>query len=76
MVVPELFEVREVAAWWFAKRPLYRDMLVAQFSADLPAGDTIKVRNAADGASARAVTAASLIPMFFMVVLRDSAGDQ
>ena len=42
------FEVREVAAWWFAKRPLYRDMLVAQFSADLPAGDTIKVRNAAD----------------------------
>ena len=42
------FEVREVAAWWFAKRPLYRDMLVAQFSADLPSGDTIKVRNAAD----------------------------
>jgi HEAT repeat protein len=40
--------VREVAAWWFAKRPALRDMLATQFSADLPRGDTIKVRNAAD----------------------------
>jgi HEAT repeat protein len=42
------YEVREVAAWWFAKRPALKDMLAAQFSADLPRGDTIKVRNAAD----------------------------
>jgi HEAT repeats len=40
--------VREVAAWWFAKRPTLRDMLAVQFSSDLPRGDTIKVRNAAD----------------------------
>jgi hypothetical protein len=40
--------VREVAAWWFAKRPALRDMLATQFSADLPSGNTIKVRNAAD----------------------------
>ncbi|MBC7974339.1 MAG: hypothetical protein H7138_05085, partial [Myxococcales bacterium] len=41
-------EVREVAAWWFAKRPALRDMLATQFSADLPRGSTLKVRNAAD----------------------------
>jgi HEAT repeat protein len=40
--------VREVAAWWFAKRPVLKDMLATQFSSDLPRGDTIKVRNAAD----------------------------
>lgn len=42
------FAVREVAAWWFAKRPTLKDMLAVQFSSDLPRGDTIKVRNAAD----------------------------
>jgi hypothetical protein len=42
------FAVREVAAWWFARRPALRDMLVSQFAADLPHGDTVKVRNAAD----------------------------
>jgi len=40
--------VREVAAWWFARRPALRDMLVNQFAADLPRGTTIQVRNAAD----------------------------
>jgi hypothetical protein len=40
--------VREVAAWWFARRPALKDMLVSQFAADLPHGDTVKVRNAAD----------------------------
>ncbi len=40
--------VREVAAWWFGRRPALRDMLVDGFVADLPHGDTIKVRNAAD----------------------------
>lgn len=42
------FEVREVAAWWFAKRPAFRDMLATQFLDDLPHGDTTRVRNAAD----------------------------
>jgi len=42
------YEVREVAAWWFAKRPALKDMLATQFVGDLPHGDTIKVRNAAD----------------------------
>jgi len=42
------FAVREVAAWWFARRPALKDMLASQFVDDLPTGDTIKVRNAAD----------------------------
>jgi HEAT repeat protein len=42
------YPVREVAAWWFGRRPALRDMLVDGFVADLPHGDTVKVRNAAD----------------------------
>ncbi len=42
------YDVREVAAWWFSRRPGLRDMLVDGFVADLPHGDTTKVRNAAD----------------------------
>jgi HEAT repeat protein len=42
------FAVREVAAWWFARRPALKDMLVSQFSDELSTGDTTKVRNAAD----------------------------
>lgn len=42
------YSVREVAAWWFSRRPGLRDMLVDGFVADLPHGDTTKVRNAAD----------------------------
>jgi len=42
------FAVREVAAWWFARRPALRDMLASQFVDDLPHGDATKVRNAAD----------------------------
>src|ERR1043166_8443768 len=42
------FAVREVAAWWFARRPALKDMLASQFLDDLPKGDSIKVRNAAD----------------------------
>jgi len=42
------YSVREVAAWWFAKRPALKDMLASQFVSDLPRGDTVKVRNAAD----------------------------
>jgi HEAT repeat protein len=42
------YAVREVAAWWFSRRPGLRDMLVDGFVADLPHGDTTRVRNAAD----------------------------
>lgn len=48
------YEVREVAGWWFAKRPVLRDQLVVGFEEDLKSGDATAVRNAADfiGASA------------------------
>lgn len=42
------YEVRAVAAWWFAKRPALKKMLAEQFDADLLTGGTVKVRNAAD----------------------------
>lgn len=42
------YEVREVAAWWFAKRPALKDMLAEQFTAELASGNTVAVRNAAD----------------------------
>lgn len=42
------WEVREVAAWWFAKRVAFKDMLVPGFLDDLASGGTTKVRNAAD----------------------------
>jgi hypothetical protein len=42
------YAVREVAAWWFGKRPGLANMLVPGFEADLANGDSIHVRNAAD----------------------------
>jgi HEAT repeat protein len=42
------YEVRAVAAWWFAKRPALKKMLAEQFDGDLLTGGTVKVRNAAD----------------------------
>ena len=42
------YAVREVAGWWFAKRPALRDMLVTQFEDDLAGTDSVRVRNAAD----------------------------
>ncbi len=42
------YAVREVAGWWFAKRPALRDMLATQFEDDLGLSDSIRVRNAAD----------------------------
>ncbi len=42
------YEVREVAGWWFAKRPGLSKPLAEGFVADLASGDTIAVRNAAD----------------------------
>lgn len=40
--------VREVAAWWFAKRPGLHKQFAAQFLTELASGDSIQVRNAAD----------------------------
>lgn len=42
------YEVREVAGWWFARRPGLQDMLSQQFLGELPTGNSIQVRNAAD----------------------------
>ncbi|MGN6105394.1 MAG: HEAT repeat domain-containing protein [Kofleriaceae bacterium] len=42
------YQVREVAAWWFAKRPAMKKMLAEQFDAELLTGDSVAVRNAAD----------------------------
>lgn len=40
-------EVRQVAAWWFAKRPGLKTMMIAQMVDDLAGGSTL-ARNAAD----------------------------
>lgn len=42
------YAVREVAAWWFARRPYHKDQLSAESIATLESGDSIAVRNAAD----------------------------
>ncbi|MDB4955019.1 MAG: lyase domain protein repeat-containing protein [Myxococcales bacterium] len=42
------FAVREVAAWWFAKRPQMRELMASQMIDDLGTGDSFHVRNAAD----------------------------
>ncbi len=42
------YAVREVAGWWFAKRPALRDMLATGFVEDLAGSDSVRVRNAAD----------------------------
>jgi len=42
------FAVREVAAWWFAKRPGLAKVMSEQMKGELVSGDLIHVRNAAD----------------------------
>jgi HEAT repeat protein len=42
------YQVREVAGWWFAKRPGLKTVMVTGFIGDLANGDSVKVRNAAD----------------------------
>jgi HEAT repeat protein len=42
------YAVREVAAWWFAKRPQLQEAMAASFQSDLTSSDSIRVRNAAD----------------------------
>jgi HEAT repeat protein len=48
MTTDDRLAVREVAAWWFAKRPGLQKEMAKQFIVDLGKGDTIQVRNAAD----------------------------
>ncbi len=42
------YAVREVAAWWLAKRPALKTAFANQFTIELAIGDTLQVRNAAD----------------------------
>ena len=42
------FEVRQVAAWWFAKRPGAAQQLAKTFKGELTTAGSIDVRNAAD----------------------------
>lgn len=42
------YDVRAVAAWWFAKRPALAHALAEQFQPELLSSSPIKVRNAAD----------------------------
>ncbi|MEM9493413.1 MAG: HEAT repeat domain-containing protein [Myxococcota bacterium] len=44
----ERYEVREVAAWWFARRPAQKTELAERSLAQLAVGDSIATRNAAD----------------------------
>ncbi len=48
LLADERYEVREVAAWWFARRAAEKKALTAQSLATLSSGGTIEVRNAAD----------------------------
>jgi HEAT repeat protein len=42
------YPVREVAGWWFAKRPQLEKQMATQMKLDLQVGDAVHVRNAAD----------------------------
>jgi HEAT repeat protein len=42
------FAVREVAAWWFAKRPGLAKVMSDSMKQDLVSGDSLRARNAAD----------------------------
>lgn len=48
LVEHDRLEVREVAAWWFAKRPGAKQQLATTFKTELVSGGSIDVRNAAD----------------------------
>jgi len=48
LVDHDRYEVREAAAWWFAKRPSVNAVMTAQMVSDLSGTDSVSVRNAAD----------------------------
>ena len=67
------YQVREVAAWWFAKRPAMKKMLAEQFDGELLTGGTLAVRNAADFLGAtRTYTA---LPNLGAAIRRDVGAD-
>lgn len=68
------YAVREVAAWWFAKRPALQNMVAVTMVDDLANGGTIKVRNAADFLG-RSVTYTSL-PNLRAAIHRDNIGPE
>ncbi|HEY1555231.1 MAG TPA: HEAT repeat domain-containing protein [Kofleriaceae bacterium] len=42
------YKLREVAGWWYAKRPVLAQQMLVQMKADLVSGDAVHARNAAD----------------------------
>jgi hypothetical protein len=68
------YAVREVAAWWFAKRPALKDMVAETMLVDLQSGGTIAVRNAADFLG-RTVTYTAL-PALRAAIHRDNVGPE
>jgi HEAT repeat protein len=42
------YEVRQVAGWWFAKRPSSKSVYITQMTTELDSSDSTDVRNAAD----------------------------
>jgi HEAT repeat protein len=68
------YEVREVAGWWFAKRPGLKDLMVPGFKADLANGNSISVRNAADFLGA--VVELKSLPALRAVINRDGLSSE
>lgn len=68
------YAVREVAAWWFAKRPQLKDMVATTMVDDLKSGSTIKVRNAADFLGATVTYTA--LPTLRAAIHRDNLGPE
>jgi HEAT repeat protein len=48
LTADDRYKVREVAAWWFARRPGSTKILATQFVGELGSSDSTQVRNAAD----------------------------
>jgi HEAT repeat protein len=48
LLADDRYEVREVAAWWFSRRPAQKEELTNLSIANLSSSDSLEVRNAAD----------------------------
>lgn len=67
------YRVREVAAWWFARRTGLQRALADQFLAELATGDSIAVRNAADFLGGSATFRA--LPQLRVAIRRDLSSE-
>lgn len=67
------YEVREVAGWWFAKRPALAKALAEGFISELATGDNVAVRNAADFLGATVTFTA--LPALRAAITRDLGVD-